>query len=103
MPTPSDIQAAIDLLRLHNPDSVRLGELVSLAARIEPELLRAVRLELTPFDAAAEADLWFSPLIETRTADWIALAPAAARELQSALAADQPRLNSAYALLVEAH
>ena len=78
MRTVADIQAAISLLRLDNPDALRLGELVSLAARIEPELLRAVRLELTPFDAAAEADLWFSPLVETRTADWIALVPAAA-------------------------
>ncbi|HKQ05575.1 MAG TPA: tubulin-like doman-containing protein [Blastocatellia bacterium] len=103
MPTAPDIQAAIALLELCNRDAVRLGELVSLAARIEPELLRAVRLDLTPFDAAAEADLWFSPLVETRTADWIALDPAAARELRLGLAADQSRLDAAHALLMEAH
>jgi tubulin-like protein len=103
MPTESDIQAAIAVLWLHNRDAMRLGELVSLAARIEPELLRAARLDLTPFDAAAEADLWFSPLVETRTADWIALAPAAARELRSRLAADQSRLCAAHALIMEAH
>jgi hypothetical protein len=82
---------------------VRLGELVSLAARVEPELLRAARLELTPFDAAAEADLWFSQLVETRTADWIALAPAAARELRSALTADRSRLGAARAMIKKAH
>lgn len=103
MPKPSDIQAAISLMRLHQVDAMRLGELVSLAARIEPELLRTVRLELTPFDAGAEADLWFSPLIETRTADWIVLAPAAARELQFALAIDPSRLDAAHALILEAH
>jgi hypothetical protein len=103
MPIPSDIRATIDLLRLHSPDAVRLGELVSLAVRIEPELLRAARLKLTPFDAAAEADLWFSSLVETRTVDWIALAPLAAEELRLTLAADQSRLNSAHALLLEAH
>lgn len=103
MSTASDVRAAIALLELRNRDAVRLGELVSLAARIELGLLRAARLELTPFDAAAEADLWFSQLVETRTADWIALAPAAARELRSALAADKSRLGAAHSLLTEAH
>jgi hypothetical protein len=103
MSTALDVRAAIALLELRNRDAVRLGELVSLAARVEPEFLRAARIGLTPFDAAAEADLWFSQLVETRTADWIALAPAAARELRSALAADKSRLDAAHALITEAH
>ena len=97
------MRETIARLELRNRDAVRLGELVSLAARVEPELLRAARLELTSFDAAAEADLWFSQLVETRTADWIALAPAAARELRSALAADKSRLDAAHALVMDAH
>lgn len=103
MPTASDMREAIALLELQNRDAVRLGELVSLAARVEPELLRAARVELTPFDASAEADLWFSQLVETRTADWISLVPAAAHELRAALAADASRLGAAHALITEAH
>ncbi|MBV9958448.1 MAG: hypothetical protein JO360_08505, partial [Acidobacteria bacterium] len=97
------MREVIAYLELCNRDAVRLGELVSLATRIEPELLRAARLELTPFDAAAEADLWFSQLVETRTADWITLTPAAARELRSALATNKSRLAAAHALITEAH
>lgn len=99
----AELEAAIERLHVKNPDALRLAELVSLAARIEPELLRAARLDLTRFDAASEADLWFSSLVETRTADWIALDTAAARELRSRLATDESRLAAARALIMEVH
>ncbi|WP_395459886.1 hypothetical protein ACHMW5_36105 (plasmid) [Azospirillum melinis] len=50
-----------------SPGAVELACLLSLAARIEPELLRSVRLRLARhLPAAAEADLWFGPLVASR-------------------------------------
>ncbi|HZF51505.1 MAG TPA: hypothetical protein VE093_22770, partial [Polyangiaceae bacterium] len=51
-----------------HPLAYELARLCSPAARIEPELLRAVRLALLPrAGAASEADLWLSPLVQFRT------------------------------------
>lgn len=45
----------------------KLAVALSVAVRIEPELIRAVRLAVFPrFDVSAEADLWFSPLVRSR-------------------------------------
>ncbi|MDX8028681.1 hypothetical protein SK803_00595 [Lentzea sp. BCCO 10_0856] len=45
----------------------KLATALSVAVRIEPELIRAVRLAVFPkFDVSAEADLWFSPLVRSR-------------------------------------
>ncbi len=45
----------------------KLATALSVAVRIEPELIRAVRLAIFPrFDVSAEADLWFSPLVRSR-------------------------------------
>src|SRR5262245_22643557 len=84
----------VDELAERNPAAVQLGEAISLAVRIEPELLRAARLTLTPtLDASAEADLWFSPLIESCTADWLVLVPEVAQELRRRLANEERRLG----------
>jgi phospholipase C len=49
---------------------------LSIAVRIEPELVRAVRLAVLPYlDVAAESDLWFSDLVGSRGADGIILEP----------------------------
>ena len=49
-------------------DSLALAEALSIAIRIEPQLLRKMRLDLFPTaDAGSEADLWFSSIVETRS------------------------------------
>ena len=62
-----DASAALALVRgfeAISPAAVRLARAVSLAVRVEPELLRRARLALVPgADAGTEADLWFSPLV----------------------------------------
>ncbi len=48
--------------------------LLSIAARIEPELMRAVRLRVAPgLDVGAEVDLWFGDLVEHRGFGYIVL------------------------------
>jgi 1,4-alpha-glucan branching enzyme len=57
----------LDALERTNADALKLGRLASLAARVETDLLRRLRLRFLPnADPSSEADLWFSPLIETR-------------------------------------
>lgn len=52
-----------------HPKVVDLARLASVAAIVEPALLRRIRQELLPaLDAGAEADLWFSPLTHVATA-----------------------------------
>jgi elongation factor Tu len=64
------------LLAAMPPDAAELATFAALAVRVEPELLRALRLELLPgAGAAAEADLWFSPAVRARGPDGIALDP----------------------------
>src|SRR5262249_34970166 len=49
---------------------------LSIAVRIEPELIRAIRLAVLPYlDVAAESDLWFSDLVASRGPDSIVLKP----------------------------
>ena len=60
-------QDKIEFVERRQPDVLRLATLVSLAINVEPELLRATRLELEPgLTACVEADLWFSELVEFR-------------------------------------
>jgi FAD-dependent oxidoreductase domain-containing protein 1 len=82
----------------------RLATVVSLAARIEPELLRAARLRLLPdVDVAAEADLWFSDLVVSRSTRRIVLDTEAATSLRQSLANDPPLLVAAHAVVAEMH
>ncbi|MEU6354564.1 CHAT domain-containing protein [Streptomyces sp. NPDC047072] len=51
------------------PHAVDLATLLSTTVRIEPELIRAVRVALLPqADVGAESDLWFSRWTATRSA-----------------------------------
>ncbi|WP_326647378.1 FxSxx-COOH system tetratricopeptide repeat protein [Streptomyces sp. NBC_01750] len=51
-----------------------LAILLSVAARIEPELMRAVRVTVAPLlDVSAETDLWFGDLVERRGFGYIVL------------------------------
>ncbi|NUS14378.1 MAG: DUF2075 domain-containing protein [Streptomyces sp.] len=73
----------------------RLAVALSIATRIEPELIRAVRLQMFPLlDAGDEADLWFSPWTAAQTPHAMALRtellPALREELAARLAASAP-------------
>ena len=82
----------------------RLAAVVSLAARIEPELLRAARLRLLPdVNASAEGDLWFSDLVASRSARRVLLDPTVASSLRESLANDPAMLNAARAVVAETH
>lgn len=60
--------------------------LLSIAARIEPELMRAVRLRVAPgLDVAAEVDLWFGDLVTHRGFGYVELNPALLEELRAEL------------------
>lgn len=80
------------LLEVTPAPAVELACLASLAVRMEPELLRAVRLAAAPqLDAAAEADLWFSRLVASRGADAISLVPEVSEHLRRRLRARPDR------------
>ncbi|MFI9206461.1 FxSxx-COOH system tetratricopeptide repeat protein, partial [Streptomyces sp. NPDC053048] len=65
-----------------------LAVLLSTATRIEPELIRSVRLTVAPrLDVAAETDLWFGDLVERRGAGHIVLRRDLLPDLRSELAA----------------
>ena len=82
----------------------RLATAVSLAARIEPELLRAARLRLFPdMDVSAEGDLWFSDLVASRSARRIVLDPKIASSLRQSLKNNPPLLDLARAVVEEIH
>ena len=65
------MKGAEDMLReleQEQPALVRLAEAVSLAIRVDPPLLRRMRLTLVPeADAGIEADLWRSALVKSRS------------------------------------
>jgi FAD/FMN-containing dehydrogenase len=101
-------QAARDLVARvarHDPGAVRLAMLVSLAVRVEPGLLRRVRLTLAPdLPASTEADVWFGPFVASHTTRAFAFDPAVAHALREQLAAGPAaRLHRAHALVTWAH
>lgn len=94
----------IDDLAARNSDALALAVLVCIASRIEPELLRAVRLRmLTTADASAEADLWLSPLMRTRGALFAVMRTDVAGLLRERLRADPDRLKEAVRIVADVH
>jgi hypothetical protein len=82
-----DAASLVSALARSSSGAVELARCASLAARIEPELLRALRLNvLHGTEASVEADLWFSQLVRSRSASSIALQPEVALFLQRSLA-----------------
>lgn len=76
-------------------DLLRLATVLSVAARIEPDLIRAVRLEVLPgLDVGCESELWFSDLVSSRSREAVSLRPdllpGLRDELAGMLAAAQP-------------
>jgi len=73
--------------REYDPRLVDLARQVSMASRIEPELIRAMRRDRLPAsNADLEADLWFSPLVQARGPDAMVFIPAVADLLRRELA-----------------
>jgi len=95
----------ITRLRAANAAAADLATVCALAARVEPDLLRRLRLLLPRADAAAEADLWFSDLLAGRDATAIALDPLVADVLRADLrGADRTALReAAWAEISRAH
>ncbi|HSK03492.1 MAG TPA: hypothetical protein VK932_19705 [Kofleriaceae bacterium] len=75
--------------RARAPRVVALAEAAALAARVEPELLLALRLRCVPgADASVEADLWFGPLAGVRSPGVLALDGEIVTELRRGVALD---------------
>jgi kumamolisin len=69
------------------PGAAELAVPLSIAVRIEPELVRAIRLAILPhLDVGAESDLWFSDLVASRGPDSIVLDPEVLPGLRAQLA-----------------
>ena len=100
-----DAAALVATTEMRFPDAVRLARVVSIASRIEPELLRQARLQLLPpaVDAGAEADLWFSPLVQSATPVALTLLPAVADLLRRELAQSPEALRRSWKLLDQVH
>ena len=104
--------AALDGLARHRTDIIALARVASVAAVVEPALLRRLRLE-TPgltapgrsLHAGVEADLWFSRLAHVATAEQLTLRPAVAEELRRQLSAPQHQrmARAARHIVADAH
>jgi len=75
----------IEALRVVNPAAADLATLLSTAVRIEPALVRRVRL-LIEADVGAELDLWSSEILASASPLAISFDPACAEQLRSDLA-----------------
>jgi tetratricopeptide (TPR) repeat protein len=75
------------------PDPVRrLGLLLSFATRIEPELIRAVRVGVRPnLDVGAETALWFGSWSHRSSAEYMVLRPSLLEPLRELLRAELQR------------
>ncbi|HEX7186217.1 MAG TPA: AAA family ATPase [Thermoanaerobaculia bacterium] len=100
----SRAQEIIDRFAARRPFAVRLAEAVSLAVLVDPPLLRKARLDLVPgADPGTEADLWLSPLAQTRSPDGIVFSNEIAEALRSRLATDAARLDRAWRITQAMH
>jgi len=95
----------LDRLDASSPDSGRLARLASLAIRVEPRLLRRLRLRFLPgADASCEADLWFSALVAVRDTSAFSWVPGAAAVLRDALPdVGRVELAKVYAEIADVH
>lgn len=98
--------AQIRNLMRASPGAVQLTTYVSLAIRIESELLRALRLDLAPhLDVGCEADLWHSRLVLATGPSGITLRPEVAEVLRGRLRDDVDRrvARQAWQIIQEVH
>ncbi|MGY6274082.1 type VI secretion system contractile sheath large subunit [Methylomonas sp. MgM2] len=84
-------------LEASNPKALQLAEIVSLAVRVDCELLRLARINLCPLAGADdEAELWLSQLVESRASQGFVFHPEVAHELRLRLASSPGLLNAAW-------
>ncbi|HZI20242.1 MAG TPA: toll/interleukin-1 receptor domain-containing protein [Pyrinomonadaceae bacterium] len=99
-----DARVLIDAFKEKNIEAYRLALAASLAVRLEPELLRALRFGLVKeADAGAEADLWFSLLFQSQTPLALEFEPGALELLRRDLAAEPELLRGAWRVISEFH
>ena len=97
-------RSRIAALRQESAHAVELAELASLAVRVDAGLLRRLRLELLPAaEPGAESDLWFSPLVESRSGSGFQMVPDALLELREHLAGDRARVAHVRRVTAAAH
>ena len=99
-----DTGGAKALIAMCRSEVVRLTRFLSLAVRVEPALLRRARYTLTPdLDSGVESDLWFSPLVGSRSSNAIVLDRDVADVLRNELAENPEDLKAAGGLVEKAH
>ncbi|WNG17697.1 ATP-binding protein [Cystobacter fuscus] len=97
-------EVIVQSFRQLRPGAVRLAQCASLAARVEPELLRRLRIEIIPeVDASAEADLWFSPLVQIGSPVGLVLVPEIAQHLRYELLGEPVLIDRVRAVLLREH
>ena len=86
------------------PELIELVRPLSLAVRVEMELVRAMRLQLLPrSDPGLEADLWSSSLLQTRDVSAVVLLPEVKHWLHRALRKRPAELEIAWQLVERYH
>lgn len=95
----------IERIAKQRPALVELAESASFAVRVDPALLRRLRLRFFPQSAASlEADLWHSELVHVRSPDGFTLTPWVAAALRERLAAiHRERYEIAWKITGAAH
>lgn len=95
---------------ISQPDVFSLALLASLARRVEPELLRVLRLNLSYYfekkkrpTVGTESALWFSSLVESRGAESITLLPDVLENLRSRLKQQKKLLEEVYLITKRVH
>lgn len=85
-------------------ETLKLASACALAVRIEPALLRAMRLGVLPDSSVElEADLWFSPVVCDRASTGLVLDAQARELLLRRLRADKNLLIQSWGLISRAH
>jgi hypothetical protein len=94
----------VDDLARDEPGAVALAELASIATRVEPSLVRQLRLEIEPgLTADAEGDLWLGPLVESRSPRGFVMRADVVDVLRTRLASRPERLECARTVVAAQH
>lgn len=81
-----DISKIVARYGARRPDALALATRAAFATRLEPSLLRRLRLEVDPaLDVGAETDLWAGPLVRSRFASVLILDEAVSQHLRESL------------------
>ncbi|MFI6581568.1 hypothetical protein [Embleya sp. NPDC050493] len=96
------VHAYLHRLARTDPPLHTLARSLCLAPHATPAFVRRARLEFVPASAAGlEADLWFSPLVESADARAVVLDPVLAAGLRHSLAQDPAQWRAVHALTEE--